>query len=303
MIYILSMLFLLFSPAKKYELELNLKEGEIYYQNITATSTMTQNIQGTTQNVDMESSSNSKFEVVSVTENGYVFDVSFVWMELSMESGVINQSFSSRREGDDVDMMSKILKELTKKPFSIEMTSKGEVTAISGIDELYSQALSQFPEMSEMEKQQVRAQMSQAYGKAAIKGSVEQLSSIFPSKKVSIGDTWTKSIELQSGMEATQDATFELVEVTDEFVTIRMNSEIATADKDAYVQIGGSEAKYLISGTGTATLKLDRKTLWTVEGDISQKFSGTIELQPGPQAPNGMEIPIEYEVSTVIKDR
>ena len=303
MIYILSMLFLLFTPAKKYDLELQLKKGDVYYQNMTSTSHMKQSFQGVDQIVDMESSTSAKFEVASVADNNYKFDVSFEWLEMSIKSGLMNQSFSSKDTGKEANIISLVLGEMTKSSFIVTMTPKGKVIDVSGIDELYDSALSQFPEMNEMQKQQVRNQMSQAYGKEAIKGNIEQLSAIFPNKKVSVNDTWTSTIELKSGMEGTQEATFKLAEITDEFVRIEMTSRIFTEDKTAYVQIGGNDARYLISGDGTANLRLDRASMWIVDGSINQEMSGTIEIEPNDDMPDGMKIPVEFEIESIIKDR
>lgn len=302
MTFILSCILFLFAPADTHNLELNLKKGVVYTQSTSASTTIKQMINGTEQVIDMEIISSSDFEVVESTEANYLLKSTFRKLEMKMASGMNQQVFSSEKKGDEADIMSQIFAEMTGHTIEMTMSKNGRVEKIEGLDEMYSEIFAPFPELNEMQKEQALSQIRQAYGEDALIGSTELITAIFPEdgSEVEIGDSWSNSLSLEAGMAGNQINNFTLKEVTDEYILIEAASRISTKDQDAYVEIQGMPAKYLLDGKGSSTIKIDPESGWIIDATINQNIDGEVELKDEEQFPDGFTIPMTMTSVTTV---
>lgn len=291
-LYLLIGLFFLTScQAQKEKLELALTKGEIYNQKMTSNVSILQSINGQQINTKMSIHAVMTYKVTDIQNSVYDMEVRYenLTMKMSLPNG--EMEFSSEKN-DEKDILSTLLGTMKNKPFLVKMTKTGKVNEVKNIEALFTDMFDKFPQLSEVQKQQIQEQLMQAYGEKAFKGNIEMSSAIFSDSPVSKGDKWTINTQLESGVSAKMETVYELKEITDNYYQIFGNSKIETADKDAYIESNGMPLKYDMAGTMTSDIKIDKKSGWTINATINQSMKGTAYIKDNPQLPGGMTIPM-----------
>ena len=171
---------------------------------------------------------------------------------------------------------------------------------VQGVEELWENAINQFGELPEMQKQQIKSQLINTYGNQALKGNMEMITRVFPDNAVNTGDEWAVKTNLEGPMHASVDTKYQLAEISSDHVLINGHSVIDSSDEERYVEMGGMQMRYDIKGTITSEIKIDKTTGWIIEAKISQTMAGDSHIKGNPQMPDGMTIPMETTTETVI---
>lgn len=289
--YILAAIILIFSAnLKKADLGLNLKTGETYSQIYTSNTTITQTIDGMEQVIKMEVTGGMDFQVNKNLGESYSISASYSSLIMKMNSPMGEMVSSSKSDGDDI--FSTLMKTIIGKEFTIEMSRDGTISKIENLDNIFEGMFQSFPQLTEPQKQQILAQLRQAYGEKAFKGNIEMITAIFPKKKVKVGENWENSVKLESGMSGFMNNTFTLIDVNSDAIFIEGNSQISTENKDAYVEVNGMPTRYNLTGKMKSSYKLDPESNWIVEGKIEQEISGDVQIKDNPNLPGGITIPM-----------
>lgn len=295
--------FISFSVQAKQKLGLYLVKGETYYQNYTLDGSIQQEVNG--QKIDIKMSVTSKVSYFVEDKHPSFYDMKVMYESMSMQMSTpfgAAMNFSSESV-DSTDIFSRIMKQLINKPFSLKMNTDGTVDEITGLENIFNGLLEGFPNVSEQQKAQVQSQLQQSFGQEAFKGNIEMITAIFPREAVDINSTWENEIELQSGMEAIIKNKFTLTELEKDYAVIKGASTFQTAEQDEFEQINNMPAKYNLSGEMISNLKIDSKTGWIMQADITQDISGQIEIGDNPAMPGGMNIPMRMENNMKITDK
>lgn len=288
--------------AKKERLELNLTKGETYTQQMASSMSILQTINGQEVKTNMSVHGNMTYKVIDIQNSVYEIEVRYESLALKMSMPGGTMEFSSEKN-DANDILSTLLGVMKNKPFLVKMTKTGKVNEVKNIENLFSDMFSKTPTLNEMQQQQIRQQLMQAYGEQAFKGNLEMCSAIFPDSTVTKGDKWVIKTKLESGMAANMETSYELKETEDTFYIISGISKIATADKDAYIQSNGMPLKYDMTGTMTSEIKINRKTGWVIESKTSQTIQGTAQIKDNPQMPGGMSIPMTMNNEMTVTEK
>lgn len=289
--YILAAIILIFSAnLKKADLGLSLKTGETYSQIYTSNTTITQTIDGMEQVIKMEVTGGMDFQVNENLGESYSISASYSSLIMKMNSPMGEMVSSSKSDGDDI--FSTLMKTIIGKEFTIEMSRDGTISKIENLDNIFEGMFESFPQLTEPQKQQILAQLRQAYGEKAFKGNIEMITAIFPKKKVKVGENWENSVKLESGMSGFMNNTFTLIDVNSDAIFIEGNSQISTENKDAYVEVNGMPTRYNLTGKMKSSYKLDPESNWIVEGKIEQEISGDVQIKDNPNLPGGITIPM-----------
>ena len=288
--------------AKKERLELNLTKGETYTQQMASSMSILQTINGQEVKTNMSVHGNMTYKVIDIQNSVYEIEVRYESLALKMSMPGGTMEFSSEKN-DANDILSTLLGVMKNKPFLVKMTKTGKVNEVKNIENLFSDMFIKTPTLNEMQQQQIRQQLMQAYGEQAFKGNLEMCSAIFPDSTVTKGDKWVIKTKLESGMAANMETSYELKETEDTFYIISGISKIVTADKDAYIQSNGMPLKYDMTGTMTSEIKINRKTGWVIESKTSQTIQGTAQIKDNPQMPGGMSIPMTMNNEMTVTEK
>lgn len=299
---LIGLILLTSCQVHKEKLELNLTKGKIYTQNITANTSVIQTFNGQQTNINMSIKSKMTYKVIDIQNAMYNLEVRYesLIMKMSLPNGVME--FSSEKN-DEQDVFSTILETMKNKPFLVKMTRSGKVNEVKNIELVFSNMFDKFPQLSEVQKQQIKLQLMQAYGEKAFKGNIEMCSAIFPDSPVSKGDKWTINTQLESGLSAKMETIYELKKMSDSDCQIIGNSKITTADKDAYIVSNGMPLKYDMAGTMTSEIRIDKKSGWILNAKIGQLIKGTAYVKDNPQMPGGMAIPMTMNTEMIISEK
>ena len=277
--------------AQRTELRLNLQKGNVYKQVTNAETTIVQDVGGQKLNITMAIEGTFSFLVTSVTDAGYDMDAKFESLSMSINTPQGSMDFSSERV-DSTDVFSLILGSMINKVFKVAMTRSGEITWVGDVEKLWDGAIDQFPELSEIQRNQIKAQLLNAYGEKALKGNIEMVTAVYPDRAVRIGEKWTVNTNLESGMSAEVTSEYEFTKMTADHVFLKGASKIETSDKDAYIETNGMPMRYNLKGKMTSEIRADRKTGWIEEARINQEIAGDTQIKDNPQIPGGMTIPM-----------
>ena len=285
--------------AQKINLGLNLTKGQVYNQRMNAAMKIGQNINGMAMDINMSIIGSMSYKVTGIADSVYDLEVRYdsLAMKMSMPNGVMD--FNSEKQ-DGNDIFSSLLAELKNKPFLVKMTKSGKVKEVKNIEEMFSGMFDKFPQLSDMQKQQLKSQLMQAYGERSFKGSIESASAIFPETPVAKGDKWTTNTTLESGFTANITSVYELKEIGDTYCIISGTASIATDNKGDYTEVNGMPMKYNMDGTMTSEIKVNRETGWVIESNITQSLKGSADVKDNPQVPGGMSIPMTIDIQTKI---
>jgi len=283
------------------DLSLRLEKGKEYKQITNSKATIIQEVNGQKMNMVMTIAGTITFFVKDVSASGYIMDTKFETLSMSMEMPQGTMNFSSDKN-DPNDIFSTILGAMKNKTFEVVMSKTGKITEVKNVEALWGTAINQFEQLPEMQKEQIKAQITKAYGAEALKGNIEMVTAIYPDKPVNKGDKWTINTKLESGMSANMTTDYEFTDLTSGYALIKGNSNIETADKDAYIESNGMPMKYDLTGSMTSEIKVDKNSGWIIEAKINQEIKGDAYIKENPQVPNGMKIPMTMINEMVIKN-
>lgn len=283
-------------------LKLNLEKGKTYKQATETTSQIVQQISGQEFVMNMTIAGSMAYLVKEVKENDYTLEVKYENLSMAIELPQASVEFSSDKD-DKEDILSTILAEMIHKPFHIIMTKTGKVTQVNGIEAMFENSFKRFSELSEAQTSQIKAQLMQAYGEKAFKGSIEMVTAVYPQKPVSLNDTWEVNTKIESGMAADMNTTYKYAESNANYNLIQGESTIATADKDAYITINGKSTKYDLTGTMSSTVKVDKTSGWIIEANVKQTIQGDAYIKLGGTEEEATKIPITMSTKMNYTDK
>lgn len=285
--------------AQKTTLALNLKKGTTYYQNTVSNVSIDQNLGGQTMTIEMSITGKMAFLVKEASATEYTMDVSYASLGMEVKGPTGTMAFSSDKK-DESDVMSSIMGEMVGKTFTVVMLKNGKVKEVKDVDKLYSTIFDKHTDLPEMSRQQIKAQLSQAYGEKAFKGNIEMTTAFYPEKPVAKGEKWQSTSKIESTMVLDLNSTFEYLEHGKGYHAIRGEGKLTTADAEKFVESNGLQMRYDLNGTMTSDIKIDDQSGWVIEAVMKQDMSGSAHIKPGPQIPDGMEVPMQMTSETKI---
>lgn len=290
--------------AQKANLMLNLEKGKEYSQVTNSKVTVTQDFNGIIINMVMTIKGGMSYKVVSVNPSDYDLDVKYdhlsMIMELPQSQG--SMEFSSE-SNDEQDVLSTALSKMIGKTFHVKMAKNGKILEVKNIESIMELLFDDFTHIPENQLEQYKAQITNAYGAEAYKGSIEMATAIFPDNPVNIGDKWTIETNIESNISALLTTEYELTEWGSDYAMIKGNSVIVTADKESYIESNGMPVKFDLTGSMISEIKVDKETGWIIEATINQEIKGDVYIKENPQMPEGMKIPMimKNEMTTTDK--
>ena len=280
--------------GQKQSLGFNLKAGDSYFHNMQCSSSIIEEVNGQKINIDLNISGKIAFQITRFKDSVYDMKVSYERLAMIMKLPDKNVEFNSEKK-DESDVFSTILGQIIGKQFFVKMTKVGKIIEVKNLDAIFGNILDSFPKISPEKRNQIMAQMRQAYGEKAFKGNFDMVTSIYPNIYVGKGDTWEVKTNIESTMSATLVTTYEFKDKTEKYNLIVGTGKFETSDKSAFTEISGMPIRYDLTGNMKASLKVDSKTGWIIEADITQLINGTAEIKDSPKMTGGMKIPMSFE--------
>ena len=166
--FVFALILMTSCQAQKEKLELNLTKGEIYTQKMISNMSVIQDINGQKVNINMSISGKMTYKVTDIQNSIYDIEVRYesLSMRMNLPNGVME--FSSEKN-DEKDIFSSLLGIMKDKPFFVKMTKAGKINEVKNVEALFSNMFEKFPQLTEVQKQQIQSQLMQAYGEKHLK--------------------------------------------------------------------------------------------------------------------------------------
>ena len=299
LLIIIAVLTVVTSQAQKHRLALKLEKGSTYTQKMTANTAMNQTIEGQQLDTKIQITGMMAYTVTDIQNEMYEMEVSYKNLGLSMSLPSGTQQWNSDNK-DESDIMSTILGSMIDQPFGIKLTTSGRVIEVYNIEALFGHLFDKFPQLTQAQHEQLKAQLMKSYGEKAIKGNLEMCLAIFPDVPVAQGDTWKVNTRLESTMDARISTTYTFSDIQKSYYTIRGVSDMKTVDSDTYFETNGMSIKYDLAGSMISEIKVNPQTGWVNESAVEQKMSGTAYILDSPKMPGGLEMPMSFTTTIAV---
>lgn len=258
-----------------------------------------QEVNGQLMKIDKKMESTANFSIEDINEGQYLIGVKYD--HLTMENTIREQTMRySSDSGNENDLMSGILAEMTKSSISCSMDKYGKMICSSGFDDILANILDSLPGISQNERTQLEQQLKDAFGNKAFENSFETALHIYPVGPVRLNERWW--IESTIGAEAVSapmEFDYILFEEADDYFKIVGNAWAKT-NKDSTFSFFGMEAWSDLEAECNKDIKVNKENGWIKKAETKFTFEGKIMIKPNPKLPEGLEIPYRMNATVVI---
>lgn len=300
LITILALAALAFAPAKKQSFQFKLEKGKSYTQSTTMKSVTKQTMQGQTMESENTIVGALTFRLKEEGKEGNVYEVTYDALEMETAMMGQKQSFSSDTAAlPMVDPMSRVFAHLTGQAFTANIALDGTVSNVQGMEKILENAAAKAGNGADM----IVGQLSENFGNESLGQSIEMLTAILPTEPVDIGDTWKSTTSGSGGMPILIHNTYTFSSLDGGIATFNVNSEVEVDPENSSMEMQGMDAQYFLEGSRTGTMKVEMKTGWLTEAELTDDIFGSITISPNAQLPQGMTIPIEIKNVTTVNGK
>lgn len=275
----ISLLLISFRADSKVLLRLNLEKGTTYEMTMNMTNSIDQEMMGQNMKIDQKTEMGFLFQVLDVLPNkNFQIEYSMSKMKLNMNINGQDVSFDSEST-DESNPMNKSLKDLVNIKIKMELTPKGTVENIEGLDQFVKQ----------LAGNQQMAQTMQMFMNDKNFGSfVGQTFSYFPEEEIKEGSKWTSSFALPALMNMETKMNYEAASISKANILLNVTSDI---NMDMPIEQNGMKIEMKMTGAQNGTMTINPKDGWLRESDLTQKFDMHMKMK-NPQSGEDMEIPM-----------
>lgn len=274
---------------ERISLRLHLEPGESYRLRMLVDQDITQTVMGQAQ--DMKQAIGMGF-CATVREVGAdsVCSLTYKYEKMLYRQegplGVIE--YDSDNPPEVVHPIAQGFAALIGKGFTARIKPTGEIIEVGGLDALVDAILKEVPMLPGMVEQ-----FREQFGEESMKQMIQQACVIFPEQPLAIGDDWSNSIVISRGFPIIVDNDWTLAAVDGDVLRLGVASEISPNPDGKPLQMGGVTLGYALSGEQVGMLTVDRKTGWTIGGEMSQMLEGEIRIGGVPGQEGDMKWPIQ----------
>lgn len=262
-------------------LRLKLEKGTTYQTTMTTNTLINQEMMGQQMNVTQYMEMVISYHVLDVLPNKN-FKMDYAFDKMKISSLVNGQEIVMDSDGPEDNPMNKVLKDMVGYTVKLEMTPRGEVQQVEGLDQ-FVQRMAGNPQLT---------QSMQMFGSnESFESFIDQTFNYFPEEAVEEGSKWTSSFELPSLMNTEIVMNFEVASITNKDVLLNVASNI---DMDMPIEQNNMKIDMKMTGTQNGTMTVDASDGWVKESNIKQAFDMHMKMK-NPQNGEDMEIPMKME--------
>ena len=287
---IIFVFFLLLSTAafSQTNLEYNLKEGQVYKVRQEAQQVILQEMDGAKHELINQISGLLEFQVTKERDTIFEIDLFFRDLNMVMTSSIQGELMNVKAsEVDENDIQSKIFNSLLNVPVHMILSKNGDILEVTGGDSLVAKMSGASGISDEFTLNMMKKSLEGEFGSEALSNSYEQMTFIYPSKPVNIGDSWKN--EYQGKLSARNS--WQLEAVSDTSATIKGEAEITMdiSEPASTMKLDGSQST-LIETDLLSGFILSMKVEGSSKGVTVMTQMGTAEIPTSIQSVTTYEL-------------
>lgn len=173
-------------------LEYHLKVGDSMTIIQKATQDIIQELDGTKHEMKNIIESDYTFIVSQKTDSTYIINFNFDRFKMVTTSnlyGEVNRIDTKSSISKD-DIQAQVFSGMIGAKLKMELLKNGKIKSVSGTEKMISKMIDKAGISDELTKQVMMESMKKEFGNKSLAQSFEQMTFIYPNKKVKMGDTW-----------------------------------------------------------------------------------------------------------------
>ncbi len=264
-------------------LEVNLPEDYGFKTEINGNLVVEQEFMGIRYNTQMEINSVLNLQVLGLDSiSDYILEASYEIMNIRVTSILVNMEVNSEifTPGDS---LSSSLHALKGKKFQMRMSRKGEMTEISGLDEMISETISK-SHLPAGQKSEFTRNLIQTVGKEALMDNYRSNRSFYPDHFSWNSGHWDFKMDIiKSGIPMELNSQISIKENSKKLILLSSDGRISLqSDMKPSADTQAPDLVNKLSGSEIAEVKIEPKTGLILESVVSQNIRGSI-LPPGEE--------------------
>ncbi|MBU3821710.1 hypothetical protein KO566_06530 [Flavobacteriaceae bacterium XHP0103] len=194
-ILLISALFSNIIYAQNIALQYNLKIGDSIKVFQKAEQDIVQDFNGTKHELKNVLEGEFTFVISNKTDSIYTINFKFDRFKLLTSSNLSGEviNIDTNNDFEEGDIQGKIFSGMIGTKLTMEMYKTGKIKSVSGTEKMIADMVNNAGVTDEFTKQLMIESMKKEFGNKSLARSFEQMTYIYPLKKVAVGDTWTNS--------------------------------------------------------------------------------------------------------------
>lgn len=269
--------------AAQKPLTLNLKKGSDYQRKNTIDMKITQDFNGMSMEIAMNTAFDASYKVVDVKDSLFQMNVTYDRIKMAITAPGTNVELSSDKNNDPGSSM---LSQMVGKSFGATISKTGLVKKVDADSLINSVA------KAVGNNEVMASQIKNSFGEASLKNDLENSFSFITTKKIAKGSKWSVTTNVKMSTSLSAITNYEVIEETKDNFIIKFNSEMSSPENSPAVNNNGMEMKYNLNGTTEGTMTINKASGWIVSSTSDIALKGVVEIQPNAQIPSPMSVPI-----------
>ncbi|MEB8329444.1 DUF6263 family protein [Flavobacteriaceae bacterium KMM 6897] len=172
-------------------LQYTLKVGDVFLVKQNAQQTIIQELDGSTHEIINQMYGILEFKVVGIKEKNYIISLTFKDLNLRMTSSIQGELMNVRaKEVVPGDTQSSIFHSILNSPVKMTLSRNGDILEVKGGDALVTKMTEASGLEDEFSIKMMKRSLAKEFGSDALSNSYKQMTFIYPTKKIKVGDTW-----------------------------------------------------------------------------------------------------------------
>lgn len=278
------------SSSKTLDLKLTPEASKSFLYRSTQTTGTDVTVMGMQQNVSVEQSTDQQFDILKVNTDGSVeLKVTTKAMKINQDLGMMALKFDSEHpENNEPADMVEGFKNLIGKSMEMKMSNKGKILEFKSDGKLFDGVFDSMEGGEAMEEQ-----MEAQFGGDAMKQSLTQMVGFYPEKPVKVGDTWTITTSIKTGMAINVETIYTLKERKAGVSYLDFSSKLKTDPNNSSIEMMGMTMNYDLAGTQKGSVEVDEKTGWAIKTTGTQDMAGKMMMKGSPMGDMNADMKIK----------
>jgi hypothetical protein len=251
--------------------------GARYYYNITNTTVINFEVNGSKAENTNSVKAGLIYEVLKDTAGGFLIKMTYDNFDVEIKTPDSEKKMTTDNGPNSIDPVEKMLSLLKGSYLLVTIDGKGHVTGVSGYKELTEKIMNGITLQNEADRQTMYKQLQEMFGEKFIKNNMEQGFGVLPDTAVYVGDSWTKKLTQLAGIKLKVNSTYKLASLKDNIAGIDATADINDADSN--VNLMGYQANVNLQGSEEGSYKADMNTGMLISGNSEIWLKGTVQIQ------------------------
>lgn len=253
-------------------IKMNLQKGEKFSMVYKIAVDQTQNMSGMATKLEQDMTMEGTFTITEVATDD--FDMSFVFDRVFGTTNANDEVFEF--DSNSTGEISNLYGVIINKPIKITADKRGNVTSLTGMNEVLQGILNS--ESSDSSSEQIKETLKQSFSDEALKQSFSNILTRYPNKSLKINDKWKEETTVEMGVFPVKvNSEYAYIGEDNNGHLLKVNGTFDV--KDDNFKIGGTSAKIDLKGTQTGDMWINGSNNFEQKSKVTQVMTGTILIE------------------------